>query len=145
MENEINHIRNLVYFGNSDNDFDEKEKEFIRDVGKRLGLDKATVENEINNKNNAVPPLPANEVLRYILLDDILNLSIVDNIIKDEETLECKRIAKSFGFDEVVIDAIISKMNQHLDSGFSENNSSGLLKNELFKLTSENKSYGKYY
>ena len=73
MENEINHIRNLVYFGNSDNDFDEKEKEFIRDVGKRLGLDKATVENEINNKNNAVPPLPANEVLRYILLDDILN------------------------------------------------------------------------
>ncbi len=144
MDNKINHIRNLVYFGHTDNNFDEKEKEFIRNVGHRLGIDKETTENEVNIKSDVAPPLPTNEVLRYILLDDILNLCIVDNVIKDEEIAECKRIARLFGFNEEVIDSIISILKKHLESGFEENNSSILLEKEFFKLTADNYSYGKY-
>lgn len=55
MESKINYIRNLVYLGLVDNEFHEKEKEFIRNVGARLGLNTYEIENEINSVINENP------------------------------------------------------------------------------------------
>src|SRR5207249_8259116 len=102
-----------------------------RKVGARLALDKAIVEDEINKGNNSKPPLPYNEVLRFILLDDILNLIVADNIIKDEEISELKKVATEFGFEQEIINSLVTKLRKHIEGDFLSNETSLFIKDEL--------------
>ncbi len=144
MNRKIEHIRNLVYVAYVDKDFHEKEKDFIRQVGKRLGLGDEIIEREIQNKDRAELRLPKDEVLRFILLDDIFNLIVSDNVIKDEEIQACERIAEQFGFDKSVVDNFIDKLNKHIENGFIENKTDIFIKNELYKLAAKNYADEKY-
>ncbi|NOY50251.1 MAG: hypothetical protein GXO88_06800 [Chlorobi bacterium] len=105
MNSKITHIKNLVHFAYVDKEFHEKEKEFIKKVGARLGLDESTVDNQIQQNISTTPLLPTNEILRFILLDDIFNLIVIDNVITDEEITECKKVAKEFGFEDDMVNS----------------------------------------
>lgn len=118
-----------------DNDFHEKEKEFIKNVGKNLGIDSAVIENEIHSAMNVRPPLPEDETLRFKLLDDLINLMTADGKIQDEEVELCKKYAKEFGFQSEVVDTISEKIKNHLSEGYAANTIQILIKNELFKST----------
>jgi len=144
MDTKINHIRNLIHFAFVDNHLHTKEKDLILKVGERLGIDNVIIEEEIKARGNSKPPLPANEVLRFILLDDILNLIVVDNIIEDGEISELKRVATDFGFQEEIIDSLVVKLRKHIENGFIANQTSLYIKDELFNLTSKNYSDAKY-
>jgi len=144
MNSKITHIKNLVHFAYIDNELHEKEKEFIKKVGERLGLDEKLVDEQIQKNSSSTPLLPTNEILRFILLDDIFNLIVIDNVIADEEISECKKIAKNFGFEEEIVDSFIAKLQKHIIHGFVDNKTDLFIKNELFKLTSKNYTDEKY-
>lgn len=144
MDTRINHLRNLIHFAFVDNHLHDKEKELIHKVGKRLGFDQVSIEKEIENRSNSKPPLPANEVLRFILLDDILNLIVVDNKIEDEEITELKRVATNFGFQVEIVNSLVAKLKKHIENGFIENQTSQFIKDEIFVLTTKNYSDDKY-
>lgn len=144
MNSKITHIKNLIHFAYVDNHLHEKEKEYIHKVGNRLGLDQQVIEEELKNPPEEAPSLPTNEVLRFMLLDDIFNVIAVDHVLTDEEISECKRVAKHFGFEEEVINSLLDELKKHLDEGFMENRTSLFIKNQLYQLTSNNYTDAKY-
>jgi len=144
MNSKINHIRNLVYLGQVDNDFHEKEKEFVRKVGERLGLGQNEIEKELNSTIDERPSLPTEEILRFILIDDLMNLMAADGKIKDEEIDACKKTAQELGFESDMIISISEKIKKHFMDGFAENATQVLIKNELFKSTIKNYYHEKY-
>jgi len=144
MHNKINHIRNLVYLAQSDRHFHKKEKEFVRKVAERLGLSSNETEEVLSPQEFEKPPLPSQEILRFILLDDLLNLMASDGKIKDEEIEICRNIAEAFDFHPDMIVALSEKIRNHLSEGFSENVTQVLIKNELFRSTFKNRYNEKY-
>jgi len=144
MDSKINHIRNLVYLGQVDNYFHEKEKEFVRKVGERLGLDQNEIEKELNSTIDERPSLPTEEILRFILIDDLINLMAADGKIKDEEIDALKKTAQELGFESDMIISISEKIKKHVMDGFAENATQVLIKNELFKSTIKNYYHEKY-
>jgi uncharacterized tellurite resistance protein B-like protein len=144
MDARVNYLRNLIYLGQADEEFQDSEKAFVRSVGKRLGLSPDVVESELNTAISTPPPLPTDEVLRFVLLDDLLNLAVVDRQIRREEIEACKKFAAAFGFDPVVIEDLLSKMETHIERGFWGNQPQVLIKEELFRLTNKNFIHEKY-
>ncbi|MEQ3655684.1 MAG: hypothetical protein ABNH00_07455 [Dokdonia sp.] len=144
MNSKISHIKNLVHFAYIDNELHESEKKFIHHVGIRLGIEKNDIENELNSPPTSSPDLPTDEVLRFILLDDIINVITSDGIIQEQEVSECKKVAKDLGFEVSLVDTLLNKLLSHIENGFIENKTSLLIKSEVYKLTSKNYSDAKY-
>ena len=144
MDSKINHIRNLVYLGQADSNFHKKEIEFVKKVGERLGLSQNEIEKELNSAIDERPPLPTEEILSFILLDDLMNLMASDGKIMDEEIDACKKVAHELGFESEMIISISEKIKKHLTEGFAENETQVFIKNELFKSTTKNYYNEKY-
>ncbi len=144
MDAKINYLRNLIYLGQADGNFDESEKRFVREIGERLGLPPHVVEAELSAAIIEPPPLPSDEVLRFVLLDDLINLSAVDRQISAEEVTSCKQVATALGFEASVVEDILSKIQTHLESGFWGNQLQATIKDELFRLTNKNFTHEKY-
>lgn len=145
MDSKINHIRNLIYFGQVDQSFHEKEKEFIRRIGERMGIDSQIIDEEMKAVVNEAPPIPGDAILRFILIDDVLNLMASDEEINEIEIAACKKMAENLGFDSEIISVIADKLIKHSNEGFIQNQVQVLIKDELFRLTAKNKYHEKYY
>jgi len=145
MEGRIEYIKCLVYFGYIDNELHELEKEFVRKVGRRFGLEQALIDEELKLERSAIEPsFPSSEIMRFMLLDDLLNLMAVDGKIKTEEINYCKEIAEKFGFESSLMDSLAQKLQQHIRSGCMCNHTSSLIKNELFRITLKNFTNERY-
>ncbi len=145
MDAQVNYLRNLVYLGQVDNEFQEVEKDFVRSVGERLGLASDVVERELVSNISTPPPLPSDTILRFILLDDLITLAVSDGRISEEETRTCIRFAEAFGFEPDIVRGILEKISAHLQRGFQGNQMQLLIRNELFRLNNRNFFYEKYH
>ena len=145
MNTSINHIKYLIHFAYADGLLHEKELDYIRLVGERMGLKKEEIENEIENKSTITPPLPKNEVLRFILFEDILHIIVADLKITEDEIVECKRVAKHLGFEEEMVDALMDKMKEHVKNGFINNTKVEFLESEMYNLTLNKLDNEKYH
>jgi len=144
MERRKKHLQCLVYFAMADNNFAAEEKDFIRQVGKRLRLNDEEINIILDTKFVGEPQIPETEVERYILFDDIFNLIAVDKKITEEERTETRKIAQRLGFTIEIADNIIGKLNRHIELGFDNNQISHSVKNSVFSLTNNINSHGKY-
>ena len=135
MNTKINHIKNLIHFAYADGHLHDKELEMIKKVGTRLGLTESEIQQEIENRSDVAPPLPVNEVLRYILFEDILHIIIADAEVADAEIAECKRVAEKIGFETEMVVGLISKMKEHIENGFISNTNVEFLQSEMYNLT----------
>ena len=145
MKNKIIHIKNLIHFALADGHLDDKELELIKAVGRRMGLENSDIETEIQDKSSLAPPLPENEVLRFMLFEDLLKIILADLKITNEEIRECKRVAKEMGFEEKMVDNLIGKMQEHLKNGFIQNTKVEFLESEMYNLTINKIDNEKYY
>lgn len=137
MEKRKNHIQLLIHFAKVDNHFDERERQFIRQVGKRIELKDEEIETIMNSQINDKPPIPESEVQRYIIIDDLLNLVAIDKKITPEEENEVKSVAEEFGFPSSMVDEIIEKLKRHIELGFDTNQISHSVKNSVFSLNNK--------
>lgn len=144
MEKREKHIQNLIYFAMSDKDFDVSEKDFIRQVGNRLGLSDEKLNSLIESAKGASLELPNNEVQRYILFDDILNLIAADKKITDAEEQEAMKLASVLGFPENMVHGVLLKIKRHIEQGYNANQLSNSIKNSVFTLTYNKASHDKY-
>jgi len=144
MERLKYHMQNLVYFASIDKEFVIEEKDFIRQVGIRFGLDEEEISIIIDSKPISEPIIPESEVERYILFDDVLNLITIDRRIAEEEVFAARELAKRFGFNPEIADDIFNKMKRHIELGFDNNQISHSIKNSVFSLTNNIDSHGKH-
>ena len=145
MKTKIIHIKNLIHFALADGYLHDKELELIKAVGRRMGLENSEIEKEIQDKSSLAPPLPENEVLRFMLFEDLLQIILADLKITNEEITECKRVAKEMGFEEEMVDALINKMQEHVKNGFIKNTKVEFLESEMYNLTLNKIDNAKYY
>ena len=144
MERKVEYIRALIYLGRADAEFHEKEKEYIRKVGVRIGLSDQDLDRELSATANEAFALPQEEVLRFTLLDDLINLMISDGKITEEEIKICEKIANELGFHMDAVGSIINSVKKYLIAGYLENEIQLFVKNELFKLAAKNYYHEKY-
>ncbi len=144
MERKVEYIRVLIYLGRADAEFHEKEKEYIRKVGFRLGLNDEDLDKELSATTAEAFALPQEEVLRFTLLDDLINLMISDGKITEEEIKICEKIANELGFHTDAVGSIINSVKKYLIAGSVENEIHLFVKNELFKLAAKNYYHEKY-
>ncbi len=144
MENKINHIRCLIYLGKIDNELHENEKKYVRSVGERLGVASDIIEQELSSNIAEQPPLPHEEVVKFIVLDDLLNLMAADGKILESEIELLKNTAAQMGFNPEVVTTLATKIEQQLKSEAYNNSIQVLIKNELFKSSTKNYYYEKY-
>lgn len=119
--NRKRYLQILVYFAKTDNDHDDAEKQFIRQVGHRLNLDDNEINEIMEADFNWEPEFPKNEVERYILFDDILDLIAVDNKLTEAEETEARKIANKLGFLPSMVDEIFNNLRRQLNSGIPLN------------------------
>jgi|GEM_PF-1405387 len=144
-ERRIIHLRHLVHFALVDDTIHSYEKDFIYDVGIRLGFNREEIEDILLSPSLTAPPVPDNEVLRYILMEDLLTLFMADNILAEIEILSAKKIAAKLGFDTDVVDILLQKLTSHTELGFQKNNISPIIRNTLHPIIFKNSSDAKYH
>jgi uncharacterized tellurite resistance protein B-like protein len=119
--NKKQYLQILVYFAQADNDPDEIEIDFIRQVGIRIGLEGSEIDEIIESNPNWEPDLPKSEVERFILFDDILDLIAVDSKLTEREEIEARKIAKKLGFLSTMVDEIFKNLRKRLTEGIALN------------------------
>ncbi len=119
--NKKQYLQILVYFAQADNDPDEIEIDFIRQVGIRIGLEDPEIDEIIESKPNWEPELPKSEVERFILFDDILDLIAVDSKLTEREEIEARKIAEKLGFLSSMVDEIFKNLRKRLTEGITLN------------------------
>jgi uncharacterized tellurite resistance protein B-like protein len=144
MEQNLNHFANLVSLAYADNYLHPEELAYLYKVAKRLKIEDSVVQEFIKKPPVKDYDLPKDEVRRYIFLDDLLNLIAVDGEIHDNEIEKSKSLANKLGFDELIIDSIISKIKIHIKNGFDKNTSSEIIKFDIYSLTQTTEKYEKY-
>ena len=145
MNQKISYIRCLIHFGKVDHAFHSKEKNFIRKVSHRLGLDDATIEKELTREHIKKPELPEDQLQRYSLLNDLLHLMTDDRMVHEKEVEMFKAIAIEFGFEEELIEVMMENIKKHTLHTHPGNKIQHLISKELDTILSKNYSYEIYY
>lgn len=115
--NKKRYLQILVYFAKSDNEPDKSELEFIRNVGRRIELEEAEIEEIIDSSPDWEPELPKSEVERFILFDDILDLIAADQKLTENEEAEARKIASKLGFMPAMVDEIFKNLRRLMADG----------------------------
>jgi uncharacterized tellurite resistance protein B-like protein len=144
MNNPEKHLETLVHFARVDGKFNDEEKTFLRHIGKRLQLPDATIAEVLDAEASKVYNLPDNEVLRYILFDDILNLLVSDRLIDPVEIEEVRKLAVLLGFEASMADEILTSLERFLANGLNNLEISHEIKNSIFSITNKMMPHEKY-
>ena len=144
MERLKYHLQNLVYFASVDKEFVIEEKNFIRQVGMRFGLDDEEISIIVDSKPISEPKIPESEVERYILFDDVLNLITIDRKVTEDEVFAARKLAIQLGFNSEIANDILNKLKRHIELDFDSNQISHSIKNSVFSLTNNIDSHGKH-
>jgi len=144
MDKYINHFANLVNLSYADQHLHPDELVFLYKVAKRLNIEDSVVQEFVKNPPKQEFAPPADEIKRYIYLDDMLNLISVDGKIHPGEIVMTKKLAKELGFDEAIIDTIIAKIRSHFKKGYDNNISSDIIKFDIYSMTQKSDKYEKY-
>lgn len=137
--NKKQYLQILVFFAKADNEPDPTEMDFVREVGKRIALPEAEVEEILLSAPDWEPELPKSEVERFILFDDILDLIAVDSKLTEREESEARKLAQRLGFLPSMVDEIFKNLRRRLSEGTIINNMPAGGGNKPNKL-----HYGKY-
>jgi uncharacterized tellurite resistance protein B-like protein len=138
ISNASNYLQNLIYFAAIDSSLDEREKDFIRTAGKRIGISPADIEYALENPETSKPEFPSNEVVRFLLLDDLFKLMAVDGRLHSAEIEQLEKHASNLGFETAIISEMNEVLVRHKQDGFLNNHipslsSSGILSIDKIK------------
>lgn len=134
----------LVHFAGVDATVDSHERDLLIRIGKRLGLSDDETAIILSSNPPADPVIPGNELERYILFDDIMNMIVSNKVITQTEELEVVRIAVLLGFAPEMAEGMLKNAKRHLELGFDANQLARGIKDTLFSFTYKTESHEKY-
>jgi hypothetical protein len=134
ISNASNYLQNLIYFAAIDSSLHEREKEFIRMAGRRIGLEPSDIENELSSPVKSKPSFPTNEVVRFVLLDDLFKLMAVDGRLHSAEIEHLENHASQLGFEKEIIQVLHQALVRHKNDGFLHNHIPSLANNGILSI-----------
>ena len=108
VEKKIAHFKNLVVVAAIDGKVDDDEREFLEEQAEDFGLEKAEVEEIINNAHELEFIVPEEEDDKEDHLADIVFLMMVDGVIDEKEYQMCLNIANRLELKKEDLDEVVA-------------------------------------
>lgn len=144
MSRNLKHLAALSLIAHSHEELHPNELSFLKSVAKRLKIDNKTAVEIIEHPEHQSHDLPAQEIDRYVFLDDVLKLLIADGALDEAEIEQCRLMCSKLGFEKRMVDGIIRKMSKHIERGFDKNKITEALSHDLNRLTSKITKYDRH-
>ena len=103
----LNHIKNLILLGKSDNNLDENEIDIITQIARHHQISYQDIDYIFNHSDQIPFSLPERFTDRLASLYDLVVLMISDMEIHDNEIAFCVDLAKKYEFNPQIVDELI--------------------------------------
>lgn len=100
------HIIHLHQLAKIDDFFVKEEKRFLYELGRKNGIDEATVDIYLKDVEDHPFILPKSKKDRIVLLYEYIRMMLVDNKLDEREAKMCMIIAQKMGFDKGLVNGI---------------------------------------
>lgn len=100
------HIIHLYQLAKIDDRLVKEEKRFLYALGRKNGIDEATVDNYLEHARGQNFVIPNGRKERLVFLYDYINMMLVDQMLDEREAKMCMIIAEKMGFDKAVVNGI---------------------------------------
>ncbi len=101
------YLNNLVAMAYSDGNISEREISFIMKKANELGVSYETVKSLLEDAKNVHFVVPKQTINRISYLDDLIEMTIADNIIHPNELKMCKKVCKHMNIPEEYLEEIL--------------------------------------
>lgn len=102
----------LVQLASADNNVDEKEAHWLRQLGQQMGLDEETIKQIFHHPEELPNPNYLTQEERFEYLYNLIQLMKIDGKVFLSEIEFCKRAASRLGFD----DHVVKELSAHIYS-----------------------------
>jgi len=100
------HIIHLHQLARIDDIFVKEEKRFLYELGRKNGIDEATVDSYLKDVEDHPFILPESKKDKIVLLYEYIRMMLVDNKLDEREAKMCMIIAQKMGFDKGLVNGI---------------------------------------
>ncbi len=114
MYNKAMIIQLLYEMARADNRLDQREAQFLFDIGKRLYLDTATIESVLSSKGRFPLKPPKTDKERMTVLYYLLFQMKIDGKVADEERGMVRKVGLRLGFRGELTDDLIQIIQSHV-------------------------------
>ncbi len=118
------HIIHLHQLARIDDFFVEVEREFLYKLGRKNGVDEATVDMYLQEAEGVSFIIPDCSKKRVVLLYEYISMMLVDNKLDEREAKMCMLIAQKMGFDMALVNditkAIVTAEEEHIAPKITE-------------------------
>jgi len=114
------HFRNLIMIARADGVVDEKEKELLLKMGKKIGLSPSQITEITDNPEKYPLYPPTNKEDRYERLIGLVEMLAADKAIEEDEVVLIRRFGIGLGFSDEELPSLIRVILQHLVDGTSK-------------------------
>lgn len=114
------HIRHLVRLAKADGLLHRDEVKFIKEVGKKNGLNDAEVKEIIENPTSVNISIPDNDSERFDQIFDLVQMMMRDGVVNDAEMEFCMELANRLGFRKVIVGVLVAKITRGIDAGLTK-------------------------
>lgn len=117
----LSHIKNLWEVAVSDQHFDEKEKAFLYDVGKRYHIGKRSVDKVCESPESVSFMMPESAQEKFEQLYDLVSMMMIDGKIDQRETITCRQFAENINItvDSGKVEELVYYISQNVLIGNS--------------------------
>lgn len=114
------HIRHLVRLAKADGLLHRDEVKFIKDVGKKNGLQDAEIKEIIENPTSVNISVPDNDSERFDQIFDLVQMMMKDGVVNDAEMEFCMELANRLGFRKVIVGVLVAKITRGIEAGIGK-------------------------
>lgn len=129
MKKDSAHLRNIIALALADNTLREREEEFIRALGRKMGFNEGEIASILRSGPSLTVEPPARQADRVRYLKDFIGLIMSDGEIDQAEEGLCRTFAVSLGFEAEIVSSYIDKTREFLRDGYTRNRIGGEIDN----------------
>ena len=100
------HIIQLYQLAKIDELLKQEEKDFLYHLGRKNGIDEATVDRYLEEARDQEIVLPKDRKERLIQLYDYVSMMLVDGKLDDREAIMCSAMAEKLGFNKALVNSL---------------------------------------
>lgn len=105
------YINNLIAMANCDGEISEREITFIKKRASELGLNPKIIDSLIEDAHNIDFVVPKQIINRIDYIDDLIEMTVADNIIHTNELQLCKLVCNKFNIPEEYLEEALLLKN----------------------------------
>lgn len=127
------HFANLIRLSKADGVIDEKEKQQLYKLGKRINMTQEEVDAFINKPltDKFIPPFELEE--KYDQLHDMVAVILADGVIDTAERKLCRALIIGLGFEDSKTDKIIDVISKSIAEKLDHDDAFEKFKKEVFR------------